>query len=219
MKVFKKLFDFLHWFWTSYLGQRLLLLIAPFLLLNPFERKTSHPLLLERILLGYFAPGVGWVFMIGAFFSFLHFLDNYGLHLDWVLPLSTTTAQIRLFLLGASLAYIIPFSWYGAARILKVFHTTTLKDMCTYYGGVYMLWGIVMWAVVVWGMVAMNWFAAFLTLGILVGLSIFAFIELKHRQRDGISGLSLKERHKLRLYQSVIFFSLLGLTLFLLSLV
>lgn len=214
-----RIIAFFKWFWSGYLGQRLLLLITPLLIVHPFRGNSKPIKIMEKMHLGMWGPIVGWTFMASAVFACIQFLDSHSIHLSWLLPLESWTAKARFYFLGLIVSYAIPFSWFGGARMLKLFPEVTLASMGTYYGGIYMMWGVVMWSIVLWGGLSLSWFPALLTLGILVALAAFGYIELKRRQTDSLTDLGLKDRRRLRLVQSSFFIStvalgILGISLF-----
>jgi predicted lysophospholipase L1 biosynthesis ABC-type transport system permease subunit len=136
--------DMLEKFFQTEVGQKFLLLLAPFFL-NPhecLEGNKQHPLF-KYLSLSAFAPALGAVFLVGAIVSLYRILENQGYPIAWLIDLSSA----KLIFWGAGIitfiTYALALSRKMAGYWLKILHPQEANDALdwplafwlSYYGG------------------------------------------------------------------------------------
>lgn len=171
-------------FFASTWGQRLLLILAPFILLPNPQGPQNNQLqaLFERLRTGLWSPLLGSFFFVSSLVVTLKAYQNLGVHFDWFLEigsgkfLSVSTLLLALGAYNAAFArWVSPYMGRLLARDPHLpaysLHFWTIR-----YGGLLMFSGLVGWL-----FTAVTWlslpFWAFLTLFAL--LLLFVYIARK----------------------------------------
>ena len=178
-------------FLQTEVGQKLLLLLAPFFL-NPhecLEGNKNHPFF-KYLSLSAFAPALGAVFLVGAVVSLYRILENKGYPIAWLLDLSSA----KLIFWGAGLmtvaTYALALSRKMAGYWLRVVYPQEAKYALnwplafwlSYYGGNLLLIGVLM--ALFSGFMAwkFSFIVGVVTFTLLVLLCVYVRFELKFMQ-------------------------------------
>lgn len=208
-----------HWFFSTSIGQRVLIFLAPFLM--PPSQKQLQENLFVHLNLPYFAPSIGIAFLFSAFWVLIKSLKQHGFDFTWLIQVDNVQTQVKLFLCLFVLIHAAALARFLAPHLLtlfkkeKVHKPPTLAFWFSYYGGIAMVIGAFAWIIVLLGVLHLSWIGLLSALGIIIGLVLLARFELRRRHQTLYEHLSLKEAVNLARLEIVLFalFSALGLLL------
>ena len=145
-----------HVFFETFIGQKLLILLAPFVLL-PNETESARPTfakLFKRLHVPYLAPGIGGFFFSSAFTVLMRALKRAELPLSEFLDFDSFDTLWNLTLLGTLLAYGAALSYFLVPRLLNLLwraepplKTASLMFWTLRYGGFLMFFGVTVWGI------------------------------------------------------------------------
>src|SRR5262249_14375068 len=136
----KKLSHFAHSFFSGYIGQRVLLLLAPFLM--PPDALQQKENLFAHIRLPYLAPTIGTTFLFTAGLVLLESLKKHGIDFTWLIQIDNWTTKIKFFLCLIVVMHAGALSRFLAGHAVKIAYqdktiiVPPLSFWFSYYGGV-----------------------------------------------------------------------------------
>lgn len=179
------LLNFFRWVFESYIGQRVLIVLAPFFL-SPYEyEQQASTSLFRKLHIPHLAPSIGGVFLLGGVLMLVRLLQDY--HLGWVLwplQLETWRGVVRLGLWLCLVFHSLALAKYFGQSLSKKEtgkQPYTLAFWNSYFGGIAMVLGLFAWLFV--GLVHwhLSW-KGFLVAGVfLAGLGVLIRLELGRR--------------------------------------
>lgn len=200
-----------HSFFETTIGQKILILLAPFFLL-PGERSESQAFLkLFRFLhMQFWAPMLGGFFFSGALTVFLRTLQRAHFPFIGYIDVEAFNILILLTSLNVFLGYIFAITHFLTPYCLNLclkeekLITEPFLFWTTRYGGFLMFFGLIAWLGV--GLIALNpsWFIFLLLLGIISALGYAIRKELKQQRQKFILRIPLELRRDFYIVQGMI---------------
>ena len=218
----KKLYLQFRQFLESFVGQKLLILLAPFMRL-PDESISSNSriqYLIDQLHIRSGAPVVGSMFFASALAILSRTLDRETN--SWNHHLNLDSSSVWLYMSGALslLSYALVLSKFLAPRLLNlmikdaVFPSYTFGFWSTYYGGLLMFFGTFLWGFTLLFVFKISWWLWFL---LFIGLGIalwFLQRQLYFRRQEFIKSLSYLERLHLKTLETMMTIIQLGIGIF-----
>lgn len=208
-----------HAFFETTIGQKFLILLAPFFLL-PGERIEGRPSFLRLfkfLHMQAWAPLFGGFFFSSALTVLLRTLQRAHMPLIGVFDVEAFNVLFLLTIFHVLLGYILALTEFTTPHIINFFikdeklTTESLLFWTTRYGGILMIFGAMVWFMS--GLVALK--PAFFTILILVaGISMLGYTirqELLRQQQKFIETISLPLRPFFLLVKSVVFIVIMGI--------
>ncbi len=205
-------------FFASTWGQRLLLVLAPFILLPNEKGHQNDQLraLFERLHTGLWSPLLGSFFFISSLVVTLKAYQNYGLHLEWLVNFGSgkfliyCTALLSIFAYNAALArWIAPYSVRLIARDKDVpgysLHFWTIR-----YGGLLVFCGLVGWFFTGITWLNLPFWAFLIALFLLVALVYFARKEIGYQNQKLSAATPTRHVALLHMLEIILFFIILA---------
>lgn len=190
-------------FFASLWVQKLLLIVAPFVL-HPDGSKAKTPVeqILSSLHLNMLAPFIGTGFMVSALFVTFRMMKKRFVDLSWLVNFESIEALTHVSLGLALLAYIASITRYLGPRILHLFIKT--KEMPAFsfsfwtarYGGIMMFFGFIAWVLtfIFWIQPSLGWLIFLL---VVVGSLLFlSYMEIRRqyiRIHDHYDAMMLKK--------------------------
>jgi hypothetical protein len=209
----------IHWFFSTFIGQRVLIFLAPFLM--PPSVKQQQENLFVHLNIPYFAPTIGIAFLFGAFLVLINSLKRHGLDFTWLIQIENLQTQIKSFLCLWVIIHAAALARYASPHILNFFrkeqplNAPSLSFWLSYYGGVAMVIGVFAWLIVLLAGLKLSWLGLIISLTLIVGLILLARLELKRRHSELHEHLSETETLRLSRLEIVLFtiIAVIGLSL------
>lgn len=209
----------IHWIFNGFIGQRILLFLAPFLMpATAFQPKNT---LFAHFYIPYLAPTIGIVFLYSAFLVMLNSLKQHGIDFTWLIHIESWSTKIKFFFSLLVLIHAAALSRFLAPYLLQIFKHRDMLALppltfwFSYYGGVAMVIGSFAWIIVLLAGLQLSWLGLCVAFAIIIGLIVFARLELRRRQFELYEELSNQEstvHHRLTLILFIVL-AALGLSL------
>lgn len=214
-----KINQVVHWFFSTFIGQRILIFLAPFLM--PPSQQQQKKNLFVHLHIPYFAPTIGVAFLFSAFLVLIKSLKRHGFDFTWLIQVDNLQTQIKLFLCLLIVIHAAAFARFLSPFLLNIFKKEKIPNVpglafwLSYYGGVAMVIGAFSWMLVLLAGLNLSWLGLLIALSIIVGLIFLARFELKRRHYVLYEHLSQDETINISRLEIILFtiFSVIGLSL------
>jgi hypothetical protein len=214
-----KLKQLVEWFFSTFIGQRILLFLAPFLM--PPSPKQPGDNLFVHLHIPYFAPTIGIAFLYSAFLLLIKSLKRHGFDFTWLIQVDNLQTLIKLFLCLLIVIHAAALGRFLAPHLLNLFKKEKIPNVpmlgfwLSYYGGVAMVIGAFAWIIILLAGINLSWLGLLIALCFIVGLVVLARFELNRRHYELYEHLNQRDTIYLTRLELTLFtiFSVIGLSL------
>lgn len=202
--------SWIQWFFESAFGQKILILLAPFILMpeedagkNPsFEKVFGH------LHLQGWAPLLGALFLSGSLTVLLRTLKKKGLNLIWLIDVESLQVLFLLTGLLVIFTYAFSFAKFLAPRLLTLsrddYPRFGFLFWTTHLGGLLMVVGFFCWLLTVFIWLRVSFWLSFLIFVLLITLSLLVRFEIKRQAERLYEDLTFEQRGKLKIVEWIV---------------